>query len=210
MLFHCNVDVRYWQNHIAMNNLEVVLLDIAMEGIWTVKVSDAQHSGSKTQPYALAVLGHGVNDLRPDPTVVPEAFQMDVAIPQVGDEVLITTQFFNFGNVKADLFPIAFEVDGTEIDRTSIELGAGVTKTVMWNWIPQTAGTSTLSFIMLIIASVKSNILSMEQNTGTKTLVTTDLPNSTRYGSTTSWDVAVSYSLSKPLKDAISRAVCPL
>ena len=64
-----------------INNLEVVLIDSAAQGTWTVKVKDSQHSGSKTQPYALAVLGHGVNDLRPDPMVVAEDFEMNVAIP---------------------------------------------------------------------------------------------------------------------------------
>ena len=109
----------------SVNNLEVVLIDNAAQGTWTVKVKDAQHSGSRTQPYAIAVLGHGVNDLRPDPKVVPEAFEMNVAIPQVDDPVQLTTSFFNFGNVKADAFPVAFEVDGTELSRTTMELGAG-------------------------------------------------------------------------------------
>ena len=132
----------------SINNLEVVLLDGAGAGTWTVKVKDAQHSGSKSQPYAIAVLGYGVNDLRPDPKVVPETFAMDVGIPQVNDPVQLTTSFFNFGNVKADSFPIAFEVDGTEISRKTIELGSGSTKVVFWSWTPQTAGTSTLSFII--------------------------------------------------------------
>ena len=132
----------------SINNLEVVLLDAASLGTWTVKVKDAQHSGSKTQPYAIAVLGHGVNDLRPDPKVVPEDFAMNVGIPQVDDPVQLTTSFFNFGNVKADAFPIAFEVDGVELDRTTIELGAGSSKVVMWPWTPQVAGASTLSFII--------------------------------------------------------------
>ncbi|MEC9212435.1 MAG: S8 family serine peptidase, partial [Candidatus Thermoplasmatota archaeon] len=132
----------------SVNNLEVVLIDNAAQGTWTVKVKDAQHSGSRTQPYAIAVLGHGVNDLRPDPKVVPEAFEMNVAIPQVDDPVQLTTSFFNFGNVKADAFPIVFEVDGTELSRTTMELGAGSAKVVMWPWTPQAAGETTLSFII--------------------------------------------------------------
>ncbi|MEE3084579.1 MAG: CARDB domain-containing protein, partial [Candidatus Thermoplasmatota archaeon] len=132
----------------SVNNLEVVLIDNAAQGTWTVKVKDAQHSGSRTQPYAIAVLGHGVNDLRPDPKVVPEAFEMNVAIPQVDDPVQLTTSFFNFGNVKADAFPVAFEVDGTELSRTTMELGAGSAKVVMWPWTPQAAGETTLSFII--------------------------------------------------------------
>ena len=43
---------------------------------------------------------------------------------------------------------IAFEVDGVELDRTTIELGAGSSKVVMWPWTPQVAGASTLSFII--------------------------------------------------------------
>ncbi|MAF93924.1 hypothetical protein CMO85_04600 [Candidatus Woesearchaeota archaeon] len=132
----------------SVNNLEVVLIDTAAVGTWTVKVKDAQHSGSKSQPYALAVLGHGVNDLRPDPKVVPEDFEMNVAIPQVDDPVQLTTSFFNFGNVKAESFPIAFAVNGVEQDRTSIELGAGSTKVVLWPWTPASAGATTLSFII--------------------------------------------------------------
>ena len=132
----------------SVNNLEVVLIDNAAMGTWTLKVKDAQHSGGKTQPYAVAVLGHGVNDLRPDPKVVPEDFEMDVAIPQVDDPVQLTTSFFNFGNAKANTFPIAFEVDGTELSRRTIELGAGSTKVLMWPWTPQTAGSTTLSFII--------------------------------------------------------------
>ncbi len=132
----------------SVNNLEVVLVDNAAMGTWTLKVKDAQHSGGKTQPYAVAVLGHGVNDLRPDPKVVPEDFEMDVAIPQVDDPVQLTTSFFNFGNAKANTFPIAFEVDGTELSRRNIELGAGSSKVLMWPWTPQTAGSTTLSFVI--------------------------------------------------------------
>ena len=132
----------------SVNNLEVVLIDNAAQGTWSVKVKDTQHSGSRTQPYAIAVLGHGVNDLRPDPMVVSEAFEMDVAIPQVDDPVRLTTEFFNFGNVMADTFTVAFEVDGTELAQTSISLGAGSSKVLSWDWTPQAAGTSVLSFII--------------------------------------------------------------
>lgn len=132
----------------TVNNLEVVLIDNAQQGIWTVTVNDAQHSGSNSQPYAIAMMGHGVNDLRPDPMVVAEDFEMDVAIPQVGDPVTLVMGFFNFGNIRADTFPVAFEVDGTELDRQSLDLGSGITRTLVWSWTPQTAGSSNLSFIV--------------------------------------------------------------
>ena len=131
-----------------INNLEVVLIDSAAQGTWTVKVKDSQHSGSKTQPYALAVLGHGVNDLRPDPMVVAEDFEMNVAIPQVDDQVQLFTTFFNFGNVKADMFPVVFEVNGVEYDRRTIELGAGSSKAIVWPWTPAASGSTILSFVL--------------------------------------------------------------
>ena len=131
-----------------INNVEVVMVDNAEIGIWTVKVKDALHGGSRAQPFALAVMGHGVNDLRPDPVVLEEEFAMSVTIPQVGDELQVTTKVFNVGNVRSGFFDMEFEVDGVTIDSKSIDLGAGSTKTQVWSWTPQTAGQSTLSFII--------------------------------------------------------------
>ena len=131
-----------------INNVEVVMVDNAEIGIWTVKVKDALHGGSRAQSFALAVMGHGVNDLRPDPVVLEEEFAMSVTIPQVGDELQVTTKVFNVGNVRSGFFDMEFEVDGVTIDSKSIDLGAGSTKTQVWSWTPQTAGQSTLSFII--------------------------------------------------------------
>ncbi len=39
------------------NNVEVVLIDSAIVGQWTVKVKDTYHGGSRSQPFALAVMG---------------------------------------------------------------------------------------------------------------------------------------------------------
>ncbi len=132
----------------SVNNLEVILIDSAASGTWTVKVQDAQHSGSGFQPYAIAVLGHGVNDLRPDPMVLEDEFEMNVGIPQVGDPVQLTTSVFNFGNVMAENLPVVFEVDGTVVSSKTIELGSGSTKKMFWSWTPQSSGTSVLSFII--------------------------------------------------------------
>lgn len=131
-----------------LNNVEVVLVDNAELGVWTVKVKDTYHGGSKAQPFAIAVMGHGVNDLRPDPSILEEEFAMSVTIPQVGDQLQLTSKVFNVGNVRADFFDIVFEADGVEIETKTIDLGAGSTKTQVWYWTPQTAGQSTLSFIL--------------------------------------------------------------
>ena len=39
------------------------------------------------------VAGQGVNDLRPDPMVVPNELSFDVSIPQVGEDVEIDQEF---------------------------------------------------------------------------------------------------------------------
>jgi len=132
----------------GINNVEVVLVDTAEVGIWTVVVKDSYHGGSRAQPFAIAVMGNGVNDLRPDPTMVEEEFSMSVTIPQVGDQLQLNTKIFNVGNVRADFFDIRFEVDGTEIESKNIDIGAGSTKSQAWYWTPQTSGQSTLSFII--------------------------------------------------------------
>ena len=132
----------------TVNNLEVVLLDSAEVGIWTVKVKDALHGGSTAQPFSIAVRGHGVNDLRPDPEFIIDEFQMSVSIPQVGDQLQLTTKVFNVGNVRADFFDIEFRVDNVLIDTKNTDVGAGSTKTQVWYWTPQDSGEATLSFII--------------------------------------------------------------
>ena len=126
----------------TLNNVEVVLIDAAQQGIWEVKVKDTNHAGSRSQPYSIAVSGQGVNDLRPDPLMVPSSFTMDVSIPQVGDPVSITSEVMNMGNVKADAVDVALLVDGTELDRTTVDLFPGSIRSLPWTWTPTVAGTS--------------------------------------------------------------------
>ena len=128
------------------NNMEVVLLDSAMSGVWTVKAKNTYQGGSSAQAYSIAVMGHGVNDLRPDPMVMVNDFSMDVSIPQVGDPVHIETKVFNAGNVKAESFDVVFSVDSTEMTRKNLDLGAGSTRSMFWTWTPTTAGQTTLTF----------------------------------------------------------------
>ena len=131
-----------------INNLEVVLIDAAMKGIWTVRVKDAYHAGSGSQPFAIAVSGQGVNDLRPDPQVVLNSMQLNVTIPQVGDQVRLTTDVFNAGNIKAESVDISFNVDGVEIDRKTLDINPGATRQSTWYWTPQQSGIATLELII--------------------------------------------------------------
>ena len=131
-----------------INNLEVVLIDMAMKGIWTVRVKDAYHAGSGVQPFAIAVSGQGVNDLRPDPQVVANSMLLNVTIPQVGDQVRLTTQVFNGGNIKAESVDLAFMVDGTELDRSTVDINPGASRQSTWYWTPQQSGTTTLELVI--------------------------------------------------------------
>ena len=61
----------------SKNNVEVVLVDNAMTGTWSVRVKDSSHGGSNFyQSYSLAVRGVNVNDLDPDPTFVSDSFDL--------------------------------------------------------------------------------------------------------------------------------------
>ena len=127
-----------------VNNLEVVLIDTAMKGIWTVRVKDGLHGGSNTQPFAIAVSGQGVNDLRPDPQVVANSMLLNVSIPQVGDQVRLTTEVFNAGNIKAESVDLAFVIDGVEEDRKTVDINPGASRQSTWYWTPSQSGTATL------------------------------------------------------------------
>ena len=110
----------------SLNNVEVVLIDSAMVGTWTVNVIDANHGGSRGQPFSLAVMGHGINDLKPDLATVEDGFSIDIAIPSVGQETQLTCVVENSGNIRSDPFDVSFEVDGVVMETQSLELSAVV------------------------------------------------------------------------------------
>ena len=132
----------------SLNNVEVVLIDSAIVGTWTVEIIDANHGGSRGQPYSLAVMGHGINDLKPDLVMLEDGFTIDVAIPSVGQAVELECVVANTGNIRSDPFEVTLEVDGQEIDTQSLELGGGSERTLVWSWTPQSAGENIVSFII--------------------------------------------------------------
>ena len=132
----------------SLNNVEVVLIDSAMVGTWTVNVIDANHGGSRGQPFSLAVMGHGINDLKPDLATVEDGFSIDIAIPSVGQETQLTCVVENSGNIRSDPFDVNFEVDGVVMETQSLELSGGSQRTLVWSWTPQNAGANTVSFII--------------------------------------------------------------
>ncbi len=127
-----------------LNNAEVVLIDQAASGIWIVRVRDGGHGGSTSQPYALAVSGVGVNDLRPDASPVAGSIFSDIAIPQIGDEVTIFAGVQNFGNVKVDDLQVSAFVDSVVLDTYEVDLGPGESRTLSWQWIPDQDGERTI------------------------------------------------------------------
>lgn len=134
--------------HDDLNNVEVVLIDNAEMGLWTVQIRDGGHAGSKAQPYAVAVSGVGVNDLRPDPVPAAETFMTDIAIPQVGDDVQLQIDIVNLGNVEAENVDLVVEEEGVPFESDNFNLGPGGKRTLFFSWQPQTAGARTISFIL--------------------------------------------------------------
>ena len=127
-----------------LNNVEVVLIDQAQSGIWTVRIKDHSHGGSRSQAYALSVSGVGVNDLRPDASPVQGSISTNIAIPQVGDDVTIFAQIQNFGNVQINNLDVKAIVDATDLATYAIDLGPGESKSLSWPWTPTQAGERTI------------------------------------------------------------------
>ncbi len=130
------------------NNVEVVLIDSAIVGQWTVKVKDTYHGGSRSQPFSLAVMGHGINDLLPDIEVVESGYGIDIPIPSVGEEVHFNSRIENTGNVKSDFFDVELQVDGVVVETKNMDIGGGTVKDLYWTWTPQSAGEKLISFII--------------------------------------------------------------
>ena len=134
----------------STNNLEVVLVDSAITGVWSVKVSDVYHGGARNeQPYSIAVRGVNVNDLRSDPIVELSDVSYSSEVPQVGEEMTISVPITNQGSGRAvDLVVEAGILKvgtlGTDLGRETITLGPGVTRVLQWQWTPQDEGEVTL------------------------------------------------------------------
>ncbi len=145
----------------SINNVEAVLVDSAVIGSWTVEIIDGGHGGSTAQPFALAVMGHGLNDLKPDLVFLESGFDIDIEIPTVGQDVELICALENSGNIRTEQFTVTFEVDGTIMDTQSLYLDGGSSQQLAWDWIPQSHGENTLSFIIdknnLITESLETN-----------------------------------------------------
>ena len=114
----------------------MVLVDSAVAGVWTVKVSDVYHGGGRSeQPYSIAVRGVNVNDLRSDPIVQLSDISYSSDVPQVGEEMTISVPITNQGSGRAlDLVVEAGILKvgtlGTDLGRETITLGPGVIRIV--------------------------------------------------------------------------------
>ena len=119
------------------NNVEVVLIDSATTGIWTVKVKDAQHGGSRTfQPYSIAVRGVNVNDLTPDPTFISDSFEISTPIPQVGEEIEISISLRNQGAGSFTDLPVTAYANSNPIGNQLVTMSPGGFEELTWYWTP--------------------------------------------------------------------------
>ncbi|MDP6742300.1 MAG: S8 family serine peptidase [Candidatus Thalassarchaeaceae archaeon] len=127
------------------NNVEVVLIDQAQKGVWTVSVSDVRHGGQKSeQTYALAIRGAGVDDLSPDAAFVPQSFLLSDPIPQVNEEVTFSIQITNMGSRVMDDLQVRATAGGQSLTTHTIALGPGEVRGVNWQWTPTVNGDNDI------------------------------------------------------------------
>jgi len=122
------------------NNVEVVLIDSASTGVWNVKVKDYSHGGSRTyQPFAIAVRGVNVNDLTPDPAIVPGSFEISTPIPQVGEATSFSASVINQGSGSfAEVF-VSAHVNGDPLETKSLGMSPGEEVRLEWDWTPESS-----------------------------------------------------------------------
>ena len=129
-----------------LNNVEVVLIDQADSGIWTVQISDVAHGGQRSdQTFALAVRGAGVNDLRSDPLPVPISFELSTAIPQVNEVCQFSIQIENQGGGSADGLRIEAIAGTQNLGEVTMDLGPGMIRWATWDWTPLNEGTQAVT-----------------------------------------------------------------
>ncbi|MBL11883.1 MAG: hypothetical protein CMB46_03630 [Euryarchaeota archaeon] len=133
----------------SVNNVEVIALDSAAQGTWTLRVRDSQHGGSRTwQPFSLAVRGFNVNDLNPDPTFVAGSFDVSTPIPQVGEQVEISVSVKNLGAGTVSDLQVLSRVDSALLGEELVSLSPGETKEVSWEWTPSEEGEASFEFFI--------------------------------------------------------------
>jgi len=122
----------------SKNNVEVVLIDSASEGIWNVNVKDSSHGGNRIyQPYSIAVRGVNVNDLTPDPAIISDSFTISVPVPQVDEQVDFSISISNQGTGFSSNVPISAYFNSNLVDTKFIDLNPGETTTLEWEYVPQ-------------------------------------------------------------------------
>ena len=122
------------------NNVEVVLIDSASTGIWNVKVKDFSHGGSRNyQPFAIAVRGVNVNDLTPDPSIIPGSFEISTPIPQVGEPTSFSVSVVNQGSGSFAEVLVSAHINGDPLETKSLGMSPGEEVRLEWDWTPESS-----------------------------------------------------------------------
>ena len=127
------------------NNVEVILVDNAQTGLWKITVSDVQHGGPRSQMFAIAASGVGINDLRPDVLPTPGSLILSNEIPSIGEEVQISYEIMNIGNTAANNFDVELLIDDEPVESYDLSLGTGAKTILTWDWTPDSAGIKQIS-----------------------------------------------------------------
>ena len=124
----------------SKNNVEVILIDSASTGIWSVKVKDSSHGGSRTyQPFSIAVRGVNVNDLTPDPAIESQTFLVRPQIPQVGEQASFSVDIINQGSGSIAGVFVTAHVNGNLVGTKSLAMNTGEVVNLEWDWTPESS-----------------------------------------------------------------------
>ncbi len=122
------------------NNVEVVLVDYAKQGTWTVRVRDSAHGGPKAQMFSIAIAAQGADRVLPDVVLVPNSLTALDELPERGKQTQIAAEVRNTGNGElTDVRVSLLAGSQTFVDKV-FDMGPGTRERMIWDWTPSTAG----------------------------------------------------------------------
>jgi len=131
------------------NNVEVVLEKYASVGTWTIRVRNHDNPGPYNQNFAVAIASSGAEEVLPDLLPVENSLVVTDNIPERGMQTQIHVKIQNSANSIVENVAVQVFADQTSIATTSgLNLAAGGSGNLAWDWTPEVAGNITLSVVI--------------------------------------------------------------
>ncbi len=131
------------------NNVEVVLEKYAAVGTWTIRVRNHDNPGPYNQNFAVAIASSGAEEVLPDLLPVEDSLVVTDNIPERGMQTQIHVRIQNSANSVVEDVAVEVFADQTSIGTTSgLNLAAGGSGNLAWDWTPEVAGNITISVVI--------------------------------------------------------------